>query len=457
MTIKNFLIIAVVGCFSLALTTAKGQNFQYTNKLEEVSFSDAKSSQLIIISSDDGREFYLAPQWKPTSSLPVAYVSGSYLNVGGKFRFACKPRANEVWVQGKCSNGFKLPPQKLHFDSRDPTLGIYDAASSDAKFADNKVDYYKDFKIDWYVSDNSSGNNSMLIGSSVNDLYITFTASIYSIYYHTLIHLGCTNAVGLTNQDDIVKGIYEEFRDLKVRKVNGTEDLGYWRGANPLNTPACRSTVGFLAYQDAACSEWATFLKDILGMQGIYSNIVVIFWSLPNSDNTYPLTDRSKTMLKEDARNQLSLTDPVYTENLNNIATLQPSQYQVSNAYFFVKNWLVGRDRSFGNCDYYSNNYNACLDDLIGLPGQGNQDPRAFFENHAIVGYKKLDGSYVYYDPSYGTGAFANEEAWENASVDGFGAIIHSKPARSLNISKKTWNQEANILTTTLVTFVIIP
>ena len=448
MTIKNFLIIAVVGCFSLALTTAKGQNFQYANKLEEVSFSDAKSSQLIIISSDDGREFYLAPQWKPTSSLPVAYVSGSYLNVGGKFRFACKPRANEVWVQGKCSNGFKLPPQKLHFDSRDPTLGIYDAASSDAKFADNKVDYYKDFKIDWYVSDNSSGNNSMLIGSSVNDLYITFTAAIVGIYYHTLIHLGCTNAIGLTNQDDIVKGIYEEFRDLKVRKVNGTQDLGYWRGTNPLtNNGFCRTTVGFLYYEDAACGEWATFLKDILKMQGIDSDLVAIFWSDPST--SYKLTDESKAKLVEDARDQLTLTEPIY--DLRSLDDLDINQYYVKEAYFFVKNWLA-TDRNFGECDYYSNNYNACLDDLIGLPGQGNRDPRAFFENHAIVGYKKLDGSYVYYDPSYGTGTFANEEEWENASLDGFGTMIYTKKANA-DIVQKSWYQEQNIRATTLVRF----
>ena len=114
MTFKLFLTLTLVGCLSAALTTAQGQNFQYNNQLAEVSFINGKSSEMILIRSDDNREYYF-PQWKPSESRPVGYVSSSFLRVEAKFRFTCKPSA-EVWVKGKCSNGFSLPPQKLHFE-----------------------------------------------------------------------------------------------------------------------------------------------------------------------------------------------------------------------------------------------------------------------------------------------------------------------------------------------------
>jgi hypothetical protein len=57
--------------------------------------------------------------------------------------------------------------------------------------------------------------------------------------------------------------------------------------------------------------------------------------------------------------------------------------------------------------------------DLARAAAQGNPNPRAHFCNHAIV---RFNGAY--YDPSYGTGPFASPTAWEDASLDGFGAYV---------------------------------
>src|SRR5205085_178439 len=54
-------------------------------------------------------------------------------------------------------------------------------------------------------------------------------------------------------------------------------------------------------------------------------------------------------------------------------------------------------------------------------PGQGNPSPPPRFGNHFIVTYGGR-----YYDPSYGTGPFADQRAWEVASIDG---VFRPRPA----------------------------
>jgi hypothetical protein len=54
-----------------------------------------------------------------------------------------------------------------------------------------------------------------------------------------------------------------------------------------------------------------------------------------------------------------------------------------------------------------------------GVPGQGTDDPQFLFPNHAMVRYNNQ-----IYDPSYGTGPFADLRAWDRASLDGIGMGI---------------------------------
>ena len=84
---------------------------------------------------------------------------------------------------------------------------------------------------------------------------------------------------------------------------------------------------------------------------------------------------------------------------------------------FLVKDWtFTGPGVSPATTPYV---YVVGLDviDAFGVAGQSNPDPPPSFLNHFIVRY-----SGQYYDPSYGTGPFVDQMAWENASLDGFTA-----------------------------------
>ncbi len=70
--------------------------------------------------------------------------------------------------------------------------------------------------------------------------------------------------------------------------------------------------------------------------------------------------------------------------------------------------------------------------DLIGVKGQGNEDPPRAFNLHYIIKCKEK-----IYDPSYGTGPFNNTKEHEEASIDGIG---YSDNSIKLNTNEKELN-----------------
>jgi len=57
--------------------------------------------------------------------------------------------------------------------------------------------------------------------------------------------------------------------------------------------------------------------------------------------------------------------------------------------------------------------------DELGLPGQGNPDPRGVFADHCIVEYQG-----EYYDPSYGIPKRSSKIDWEDSVIAGFGVNV---------------------------------
>ena len=97
------------------------------------------------------------------------------------------------------------------------------------------------------------------------------------------------------------------------------------------------------------------------------------------------------------------------TKLQNDTNTYLPSGAYEVVPIFYVKNW----DLSTALTAPFSPVRNT------GVAGQGNADPRAEFDNHAIVEYNGKD-----YDPSYGSPVSNSRTSWEDASLDGYGGYI---------------------------------
>ena len=87
-------------------------------------------------------------------------------------------------------------------------------------------------------------------------------------------------------------------------------------------------------------------------------------------------------------------------------ANLPAVNYDITPIYY-VKNWDLSNANPFSPIDQN------------GIAGQGNGNPRADFDNHAIVKYNN-----TYYDPSYGSSKKASKIEWEDSSIDGYGCYV---------------------------------
>ena len=174
---------------------------------------------------------------------------------------------------------------------------------------------------------------------------------------------------------------------------DGTE-LTYWSPTNPSPPPQCWSTAGLLSIGDGRCGAWANFLYDALRVDGITSTVETV----NPPENNAPGTGGTGAP---------SLYSAAQTKLQNDINSLPSGTYQIT-PIFYVKNW---------NLSTYSTAPFSPVRNT-GVAGQGNANPRADFDNHAIVEYSGSD-----YDPSYGSPVFSSRVNWENASLDGYGPI----------------------------------
>lgn len=399
-----------------AQMTAQNPNFTYNNTLLDVTF--VNTAFPTGIAKDDGSGFFTAPDWSSRAVNPVAYVSGTAVKIKARFQFSCTPTGT-VYVKGVNPDGYDLPPVALTFSG---TEGVYEGEAKTA-FPAGVVNAFDPFRISWQAStDVNTPYTEMAM--SANPLYVLHTKPIFvgrqfplaqgtTQPHWTTIHLACTNAKGQSDVSEIVKFIYSEFEDRKVRKVDGRQDMGYWLGRNPVNTaadPACRTVSGFLRYEDATCGTWATFFNDMLLLNGIEGSKIGVVTVLGSTK----LALTNSSLLIEDVFRDFSREDA-------NRFTIYPYTGVIGNAIFYVKDWAITTDRSFSQCfnsQVGSLTLYKCNNDLDGLAAQGNPNPRAYFENHAVVVFGGL-----IYDPSYGSTPRPKQE-WIEKSIDATGAII---------------------------------
>lgn len=375
---------------------------------------------------------------RPDQWQPVCYVSGCCPKVSAIFEMeASHGCTSDIYVKGQSDDlKYNLPAQKLKANKE------YEIAEFIEMFPKYKVQFLPRFAINWYYTTDPENGPWRLIRESQCMMFLLHKEPIDgesgwgepTTFFHSSIYLSCLAANGLgkigtsPDPDGVVSGIYSEFSDRCVQKVGGSACMRYWGGWNPLDPivdPECRSIKGLLHYQDANCGEWAALLHDMVKIQGIDgSNVTVVIYGDRIGDTGIgALPTVLSDLLREDISSFFGLAA--------SDVTIYPY------GYFFVKSYTFGGVRKF----YVEQNattppitvfgttnkiYSA---NLTGAAAQGILDPRSLFENHAIVEYIKKDGAKIIYDPSYGTSPFANQNDWENASIEGFGAfLIYNNP-----------------------------
>lgn len=368
----------------------------------------------------------------PNEWQPVCYVSGCSARVSALFKIdegACTFGFGSSQIYAKAVSSdlkYHLPPKPL------TTRGAYPESYFLEAFDRHIVQFMPNFKINWYVSSDPEDESSWrLVGHSFNNLYVLHqvpntepgSVGVYgegTSFLHTCIHISCAGANGRgqagggPDSDNVVDGIYSEFVDRCVKKVNGGDCMSYWGSAT---SPSCVLLQDFLQIGDAKCQEWSVFFNNMLRIHGISnSKINNVFYGELSGDIGF---------LREDIHN-LFVTDAIdfFGPEVDRISFLQNAQHHAAG-YIFVKDNLFNSSDKFyydANVNTNSNNlpkpnnHVIAASNVTGKPAQGNNDPKSTFNNHAVVRYKQK-----YYDPSYGTGVFNDQYQWEANSLSGVG------------------------------------
>ena len=352
---------------------------------------------------------------------PIAYESGSTPIVRVKFSFC----VDTVWVKGKGPDNHIFTSKQLV----NKNGGSFYTNKSSSIFEKNKVKYYDPFEITWYISKDNI--NFVEVGKSNHQLYVTYDKPLaksdilpfHKNIYHTLIHYGCKNANGLNNIDKIIDEVFQKTfieTNRKIKRIDKptTDAMTYW-GTSTSTVSGYLFDVENLIYtEDATCGAWADFFNRMLLTQGFDTTQVAtvnVFWDKQNWGEELPKALENE--MKAD-----------FNAVFGSSATISQIKKDTFNSMFFVKNWnfpnknkfYSEKDTLFIKKDTLTNPLLVFPADELGLPAQGNNNPRAWFQNHALVHYNNR-----YYDPSYGSSLGVLPAVWEDAAIKAFGTTFY--------------------------------
>jgi hypothetical protein len=361
------------------------QDFHYPVVIQKIMFSGAG---YINIRHDSLATVYSGWHWLSASERrPVAYVSGSTLSLQADFSFSCSQLPDSVRVRAVANDSIYFAAQSATVTASGGK-GLFSYAGSAAHlFQPGVADYMPDYRIRWEWS-LDKGSSWSPIDTTHHTVYVTRSAPMPETstfrYFHTVLHLSCSNAAGASTDTGIIRLCWQEFLDHVVLNYKG-DSLHYYK---TLNSPYT-TLPSLLKYRDAECYTFAQLFLSLLKIQGVVRS--------------------------------------------NNYVFIEPDYRSYSCgtvSRFLVKNWQFHTKSDSSACpDFpYTNSYSgsfatgsaytwisADVTDLTGAPGQCNANPASYFNNHQIV---KLDGKY--YDACYGL-TFDKLSDIKKIAFDGWG------------------------------------
>ncbi len=97
--------------------------------------------------------------------------------------------------------------------------------------------------------------------------------------FHTLLHIGCNAAKGLSpnDPDAIVWSVWNFVNELQICRIDGEGPLKYW-GSDTVddNEVGHNDISGLLATKDGNCVAWGQFFKELLSLQGVSCSLTLL-------------------------------------------------------------------------------------------------------------------------------------------------------------------------------------
>ncbi|MBI4570017.1 MAG: hypothetical protein HY719_16610, partial [Planctomycetes bacterium] len=373
-----------------------------------------------VVTRDDGTD-YAGPHWldangdgvadvKGTASLPIAVCYQRASSVKLSATLACKPDLTglgaDLSVDGPKPTALATP---VVFTGPTASVGPITSASA----LKNKIDSQPSFDLTWKIAV-KKGDKAATFGVSSNRMYVTLgtPVGLGAFLYETALDIGCRNAKGKEAENPAFDAIWSDFTDRDVRRVDGRQ-MKYWLDAADPDVEsiggasACQTLAGMLAPSTTlngvgTCAAWADLLIATTQAQGISSAERI---QITTSD-------------KNDFDNPTPFRTPLDS------SLLRHGVLMVKNRTFPPPNpALVG-------CAPFDR-FRAAVASNPGAPAQGIGNPPDDFFNHFIVKY-----SGKFYDSSYGTGPFATNQEWQNASLAGVSKFSSCSPVSAAALAR---------------------
>ncbi len=332
------------------------------------------------------------------------------------------------------------------------------------------VRVYNPFEIRWSVSIAGSGD-FISAGTTENRVYVTSAAAPKTAkLFETVVDIACRNADGVSEDKSIFDAIWADFENpsypapfngVKKKEIDGFNnpdgrEMAYWNPAAPRLAAGGCSTMALMLADPGinplgTCAAWSeTFHKSLkaVGLPG-----VSIFHVVPASGPADGILVRnwnfgkhvrsgadgvcqSKKLAGSD---DVEIGTGVDSDGLPRIPApserpdlcIAPGANGALDTEKFVDkgdssvDGMIEGDGAFRYIRYIDPGFLAGDVALqTGIPGQGNPNPPAVFQDHYIV----KDSTGAIFDPSYGLTGFSSDTDYEDKAFAGYpNAMNHIK------------------------------
>lgn len=300
--------------------------------LDELTFGGPKSD----VYRDTGSQgIYAPPHWKKgrTEQFPIAYKRNARMQVSGKFKTDPSTFTGKIKIKGQAIQGafyFNFPETEVPFTNGEGIYPMTITSGGQAGELPDTVEIYNTLDIKWKAKPVDSTSAGFLdAGASANQVYVTLGGSQAPTLFHTVADVACRNARGASQPGPTVAGIWNDFADRNVCRVD-TVPMAYW-GGGP-NAPKVFSTAGLVFNANGRCEAWGHFFVDTLlthrirdGTYSLITTANILHWKgigicikplLGGQSNpsppSYPYYFETHAVVKRTIERVLSIYDPSY-------------------------------------------------------------------------------------------------------------------------------------------------